>query len=291
MRKTFWCWILVAGVSSFALASDLRQVDAEVSFFSRYFDQQSIERLWAAVQAVARDRITPDPTVSRQAGWPALRIEVRSGDNPLRCCEGTERAEVAYMRASGGGRISENTWSGTQFIAMSVRLSPDYHSPEQNSGEWAVFLQLHGPDALTAPPVFALRTNRERFYVMLNGGDLTQGARFTRLEFTDGTLNRGRWIDFVFRIRFAADDSGSIVVLRRNEGESRFRAVAAREGVATLQFNQGRGIWVGDHYWKAGMYRSSSPFTTVHWMGAVVRATTFEKAEFAAFGTSSGISQ
>jgi hypothetical protein len=292
MRQTFWLSsILIVCASSLTYGSELSHIDAEVSFSARYSDPRSVENAWAVVQAVARDRISLDSAVARQAGWPALRFEVRAGDNPLRCCEGTERTEVAHIRGAGGERISENSRSGTQFLATSIRLSPDYRSPEQNSGEWAVFLQLHGPDTLTAPPVFALRTNRERFYVMLNGGDLNRGARFTRIEFTDGELNRGRWVDFVFRIHFSDDTSGSIVVWRRNEGEAVFRAVASREGVPTLQFNQGRGIGVGEHYWKAGMYRSASPFTTVHWMGPLVRATTFESAEFAAFGTRSGILQ
>jgi hypothetical protein len=58
--------------------------------------------------------------------------------------------------------------------------------------------------------------------------------------------------------------------------------------VATLQYNSQINSTVGAHYWKQGLYRGGVNRTDVLWMGPTARATSFEAAEMAAFGTASG---
>ncbi len=85
---------------------------------------------------------------------------------------------------------------------------------------------------------------------------------------------------------FASTPTGHITVWRRDQGQTAFAQVLDVPNVATLQYQSGQAV--GDHYWKQGLYRGGVNRTDVLWIGPTVRATTFQAAEMAAFGTANG---
>jgi hypothetical protein len=220
----------------------------------------------------------------------AAFVDVRPGDNPLSCCVGSERAELLHTRSEAGPVFYETPESGTQYFAVSYKFPTDFNASAHIARHpWQIILQLHGLDALQASPAFALDVKHGRFVVRTNGGDLVGGNRFVQRELFDSSLNLGYWTDLVIRIKFAADDSGSVTVWRRNQTETRFREVLDLDGIPTLQYNSGLNIRPDRHYWKQGMYRSAMSVRNTFWMGPMARATTFSAAERAAFNTKSGM--
>ena len=244
---------------------------------------------WAHIQVMSLDRLSASGEKTHH-GKPAALVDVRPGDNPMSCCVGSERAEVLHMRSETGAILYESLDSGTQYYALSYKFPTDFQSsPPEMTGKWQIIFQLHGADALGAPPAFALDVAGDRFKIRTNGGDLVNGTRFVRQDFFDGSLNRGYWTDLVIRIKFATDNTGSVTVWRRNETETRFRQVVDMGNIPTLQYNSGRNIQPGRHYWKQGMYRAAVPVRNTFWMGPTVRASSFASAERAAFNTKSGM--
>ena len=263
-------------------------VPAGVTFLSD-FASDPLRGNWAHIQVMHLDRLSASSSETNH-GKRAAMVDVRPGDNPMSCCVGSERAEVLHMRSPGGQVFYETVDSGTQYFAVSYKFPADFQSvPPGTPGAWQTILQLHGVDALGAPPAFALDVAGGRFQVKLNTGDLARGSRIVRHELFDSSLNAGNWVDLVIRIKFATDETGSVTVWRRNETEVRFREVLDIQNVPTLQYDSARKIEPGRHYWKQGLYRSAMPFRNVFWMGPMARASTFAAAERAAFNTKSGM--
>lgn len=156
-------------------------------------------------------------------------------------------------------------------------------------------MQLHGPDSLGYSPAIALSAAKhapsgsEIYRISTNAGDRQTGCCGPTYTFTDGgAISLGQWTDLVMMVAFASTPVGHIAVWRRNEGEATFTQVVDVPNVATLQFNSKVSSTVGDHYWKQGLYRGGVNRVDVLWIGPTVRATTFEAAEMAALGTTSG---
>jgi hypothetical protein len=244
---------------------------------------------WAYIQVMSLDRLSASSERTHH-NKPAALVDVRPGDNPMSCCVGSERAEVLHMRSDSGAVFYESEDSGTQYYAVSYKFPTDFMSIAPGTpGAWQIILQLHGVDALGAPPAFALDVAGSRFFVKTNGGDLVNGTRFVRQEFFDGSLNLGYWTDLVIRITFATGARGRVTIWRRNEAETRFREVLDMVNIPTLQYNSGLKIAPGRHYWKQGMYRSAMPIRNRFLMGPMARANSFAAAERAAFNTKSGM--
>jgi hypothetical protein len=282
-RRAFW----VVCMLTISISADAA-VPSGVSFLSD-FAADPRQGKWGYLQVMNLDRLTAsDITNHRKV---AAKVDVRSGDNPMSCCVGTERAEVAHMKSVDSNLLFyETADSGTQYFAVSYKFPADFKSLAP--GTWKGFqiiLQLHGADALSAPPAFALDVMSSRFAVRTNAGDLVDGNRYVTHEFFDGSLNLGNWTDFMIRIKFATDATGSVTVWRRNETETRFRQVMQADGIPTLQYNSGRKNVHGRHYWKQGLYRSKTSVPNTFWMGPMARATSFAAAERAAFNTKSGM--
>jgi hypothetical protein len=126
----------------------------------------------------------------------------------------------------------------------------------------------------------------DQFYIMLHSGDLDSPANSLQWEFypfSNGNLSPGHWIDFVVRIKFASDFTGSVHVWRRDEGQADFTLVLSVDNVPTLQYRSSHG-GVGDHYWKHGFYRSEQDtITHVLWLDGLTRGNTFDGVVQAAF--------
>ncbi len=208
------------------------------------------------------------------------RVEVRSGDNPLTfCCGGTERAEVSYMQDSSSKKIYENENSGIQQYAFSVKFDPtwqtivDYGSVTGNwTGAWGIFLQLHGPNELGTNPAWALSATDEIRFNMRTG-DISKSANVYAYELRNGSLNKGKWIDFILTIKYAKGNDGFVTLARRDEGETSFAEVLNLQNISTLQYSSAvNGGAVGDHYIKHGLYRNRQPFTSVLYLDGFTRA-------------------
>jgi len=228
----------------------------------------------------------------------SARFEVRPGDDPIGCTGCGERAEVADMLTEDGVEINENENSGTQYYAFSVRFDENWVAPEEDpeDGLWSIFFQLHGPDELGASPSFSLDTlysdgneTTENICVMLHSGDLDDpenSLQWQNYPLSNGALNRGQWIDFVIKIKWAADFTGSVDVWRRDEGETDFTLVLSLNNVPTLQYRSSvNGGAVGDHYWKHGFYRPVQHGSVVNilWLDGMSRGDTFDAVVDAAF--------
>jgi hypothetical protein len=279
--------LLVVSLLLIAVRADAA-VPSGVSFLSD-FGADSRQGKWGYLQVMSLDRLTASGTTEHRKA--AARVDVRPGDNPMSCCVGTERAEVAHMKSVDSGLLFyETTDSGTQYFAVSYKFPADFQS--YSPGTWRamqIVLQLHGADALAASPAFALDVTNSRFAVITNGGDLVDGNHLTVHEFFDSSLNLGYWTDLMIRIKFAADATGSITIWRRNETETRFRQVLNVDRIPTLQYNSARKNVQSRHYWKQGLYRSAGAVRNTFWMGPMARATSFAAAERAAFNTKSGM--
>ncbi|MPZ46676.1 MAG: hypothetical protein GEV05_25485 [Betaproteobacteria bacterium] len=282
-RAAFWtvCLMVLAVPVHAAVSSG-------VSFLSD-FEVDAQRGRWAYIEVMALNRLIASGAMTNHRKAVAV-VDVRPGDNPMSCCIGTERAEVAHMRAAAGGVLYESAESGTQYFALSYKFPTDFKTIALNTPKaFQILLQLHGPDSLGSSPALALDIKGGRFALRTNGGDLAQGNHFVERTFFDSSLNPGYWTDLVMRIKFAADDTGSVTIWRRNESETRFREVLHLDGIATLQYHSIRKIEPTRHYWKQGLYRSSAAFRNILWMGPIARANSFAAAERAAFNTKSGM--
>jgi hypothetical protein len=238
---------------------------------------------WRYIYMMASDRFqrVTDPV---REGQYAVRVEVQPGDDP--CDESGERAEVGVMTDANDNRIDENESSGIQYYAFSVRLAPDWQPPEPDwDGLWGIIFQLHGPDSLEASPSFSVQV-LDQFYIMLHSGDLDSPANSLQWEFyplSNGDLNPSHWTDFVIRIKFASDFTGSVHVWRRDEGQADFALVLSVDNVPTLQYKSSQG-GVSDHYWQHGFYRpKKNTITHVLWLDGLTRGNTFDGVVQTAF--------
>jgi len=255
----------------------------------------SMSNHWETVQEKELGLITPvlDPTSPKHGV--VARIEVRPGD----IVKGSERAEVAHMmrqEAVTGKTVSfpVTESDGHEFYGIAVKLPSDWRSPGKNHGTgavWGTFLQLHGPTILGAPPPIELDAEDDFQLGMCNGDVLEGGTRQVPKDgrtysFTNGDLKPGQWVQFMLDVTWSYSDNGHIAIYRRDEGEKNFSKVLDLSNIATLQYKFGASKNEGQHYWKTGFYRSSTEgFTSVVWLGPLVRGTSFNDVAKAAFGT------
>ena len=248
---------------------------------------------WHGVQEKELGRIAPvlDPTSPKHGV--VARIEVRPGDTVL----GGERAEVANMMRKDPATGKTTSFpviesDGHEFYGLAVKLSPDWQSPGKHHGTgpvWGIFLQLHGPDVLGAPPPIELDAENEFHLGMCNGDVLDGGTRKAKggeiYSFKNGDLKRGQWVQFMMDVIWSYDDNGRVAIYRRDEGEKDFTKVLELNNIPTLQYKFGAPKDEGQHYWKTGFYRSTTEgLTSVIWLGPLVRGTSFEDVAKTAFG-------
>ena len=265
--------------------------------FNGDWDRDPAQGGWADIQVVDPAKLQKDPNTPTWHNRGAARVQVDSGDDPLNLGEGTERAEVLAMQDSAGKQMHESEGSGTQYYAISYKFPADWAATDiaGDGTSWSIVFQLHGPDKLGYSPAFALNAAKttnaglQKYSVATNGGDRQTGCCGPSYDFSDGGLiSLGQWTDFIIMMSFASTPTGHITIWRRDEGQAGFAQVVDVGNVATLQYNSQIDSTVGAHYWKQGLYRGGVNRTDVLWMGPTVRATSFEAAEMAAFGTASG---
>jgi len=223
-------------------------------------------RNWGYKEVVADNRITILSDGGARQGTRFARVEVRPGDNPLSCCSGSERAEVSKMQNANSAAIYENLSSGTQQYAFSVKFDSSWKTITDG---WGIFLQLHGPNGLNPAWAFSAK-DKIRFNTRL--GDVTKVTSVTPRELSNGSLNIGKWIDFIVTVKYAKDNTGWITIQRRDEGQTSFTQVLSLTNTSTVQYdpNVNNGA-VGNHYMKYGLYRKAQSFTSILYLDGFTR--------------------
>ena len=259
-------------------------VKDKLSFYCDWEKEITGGKCWDELNSGGKGRFTRVTDPVREGRY-AVRVEVRPGDDPFHCQGCGERAEVSYMRDANGQPILEDLGSGVKFYGFSLRLEENWQPPEAtDDGLWGIVFQLHGPDENNASQSIALdvtgdgSADNEGFNIILHGGDLDDpehSLQWAAFPLSDARLNKGRWVDFILKIKFAADFTGSVDVWRRDQGQEGFRHVLALDKVPTLQYrssvNQGR---VGPHYWQHGFYRpKQKQLVNVLWLDRVMRGS------------------
>jgi hypothetical protein len=244
---------------------------------------------WRMVIETATNRLTMmnDPTSPKQGA--VLQVQVLPGDtvgDP-----NGERAEVFRMLDSTGADFPVTGKSGHEYYGISVKLDPNWtpplHNPLVGNWRWGLFLQLHSPNSFDSPPAIALSA-LDTFGVEMLAGNLIDAKGHRRnsevFGFTNGALNPGKWVQFLLDVVWAGDTKGSLVIYRRDEGQTAFTQVFSKTGVPTLQWDSQDLTSTDKHYWRAGYYRSDSPgVVSKLWLGPIVRGTTFAEVSAAAF--------
>ena len=244
---------------------------------------------WAYLEAVAlqgnptartSDRFTILNDGGAREGSYYARVEARKGDNPfvpgndiyqqpLVCCDNTNRAEVVGMTGADNAPIYENASSGIQKLSFSIKFDQSWDKYTPKDGDWNVFLQLHGPNGYNPALAFSVLYNKIHFN--MRTGDVTKNTSVTEFEMEDGgDLNTGKWIDFILTAKFTTDNTGFVNIMRRNEGETGYSEVFSLNDTATLQYdpavNNGAA---GNHFWKQGIYRNDQDHTNILYLDAL----------------------
>ena len=223
-------------------------------------------------------RMQPDGTQTAH-GMPAVRVEVRPGDDPLALGANSERAEVLIMQ-DASGPIYESAASGTQYYATSYYFPATWDGTflRGNSNSWSYVMQFHGtgsglPGGLSAGRHTA---SGPQIYQL-------QGVGQT-YDLSNGGIALGQWTDFIFGYTWAATATGHITVFRRDEGQAKFTQVLDVPNVVTMPSAS------ETYYWKQGLYRGGDVAgrADVFWFGPTARAASFAAVEMAAFATSNG---
>jgi hypothetical protein len=253
---------------------------------------------WRMVQEKGLDRlvVAQDPTSPK--GGAVLQVQILPGDNVGWT---GERAEVSYMMGIGGKHIGVTLDSGHEVYGISVKLDPNWVPPLHDAthgNTWGIFLQLHSPDPFHSPPAFQLAVTTQ-FNAGLLGGNLIDANGHRRdvnsYTLTKGELRTGHWVEFMVDVVWAYDNTGSLTVYRKDEGDTLFVPVFTQTRVPTLQFDSqlpnsqntdpAQNATTYMHYWKMGYYRSVSPGVTSRLsLGPVVRGTSLQEVQAAAFG-------
>ncbi len=276
--------VLMLGGYSNASAAETLATTFNGGFESVVYQYPNAVNNWLAPQpSPPGDRLVRVSSPVRKGSY-SLKVTVKSGDN---YGSSGERAEVFGMYGPDGKQIFENEASGTQFYTISVYLPLDFKSP---SSSWGSFQQLHSNDIYNSYPSFAIGA-LDTYYVQMISGDLNalnDPKKSHTVKYPIGALQRGKWVDFVWKIKFAKTFTGTVDVWRRIEGETSFTQVLSIANIPTLSFNSTvSGGAVLDAYWKTGYYTSAETFTRVIYIDSNTRGASFNDVVAAAFPTSS----
>ena len=181
---------------------------------------------WSHTQMVSADRLqvvqAPSPVGQ---GRYALKATVKKGDDPI--SSSGNRNELVRMT---------NEREGDEFFYRWQSYFPaDFPSPDT----WQLFVQWHQESGGGSPPVeFVVRNNQLQLITNTSGG--------TRTVHWTAPLVRGRWLEFVFHVKWSSKSSTGFIELYLDG-----KKVLARTPAATLHSGQ-------TNYMKAGLYRNES---------------------------------
>lgn len=262
---------------------------------------------WQDAQVVASNRLVAMGTTP-PSRYPnsTIQITVQPGDNPIPGCPGChERNEVLNMFTPVG---HDETVGGTAFYAESIWIPSDF----QNDGGistggffWNISNQMHGPDTGAGacnglspsfaicfscgepPSGTAMGVPNTHLILDVRGGEC---ASATRAVIDLGTRVTAQWIDLVFQIHWAIDNTGYVNVWTRTNETGTLQQVQLDGLTPIPQTNTPTmyalsGVAVTTNYWKHGMYRDGGAgYNTVYYSSPFVRAQTMAAAAIQSFG-------
>jgi hypothetical protein len=165
----------------------------------------------------SRLRVVPDPDGGARR---TLRVLVKHGDDPI----------------GASGNRNEVVWRGDALAEGSERYyawSTRWREGEAEQPGWQIFTQWHHFRGGGSPPLAFL----------VRDGEIRLGTSTNEVLWST-PLERGRWHDFAFHVRWSSDPSVGLVELWLDG------RIAVRRTVATLF--PGQGV-----YLKQGLYRST----------------------------------
>lgn len=193
-------------------------------------------RQWGAKQAVAGGAKI---VRTWHQGRYGARFVVRPGDDPIGASG--ERAEVWSYTNERAGKSS--WWKWSTFFPKNFQTGRHW---------WNIFTQWHHSGLSCESPVqFVVDYygNRPRLRLLVNGGQLNGCSPSSRRAYSLGPLRRGRWITFVFHVRWSPYKSRGFVAVWRN-------------GRKVLPFKRVPTLYAGTFvYVKQGYYRAPTPWT------------------------------
>jgi polysaccharide lyase-like protein len=193
----------------------------------------------------------PAEVVSTRArdGRYSARFEVRPNPDPD--ARGGERSEILTQTGEQAG--AESWWAWSTYFGEDFRPTEGTH--------WNIFTDWHNTapsgqanvhfevNTLTSPWTIQMRTF---------GGQQDQNQQI----FVLSDFKRNAWVDFVFHVRWAPDNTGFV------EAWVDGRHVLPRTNTPTIY--EGQGV-----YLKQGLYRDRSSVTSVVYHDAMRRGTSF----------------
>lgn len=215
------------------------------------------------VQQKADGRVAVGTSIIHQGRY-AARFEVRSGDNNVAGSGTGERAEVL---------LSSSTTEGSEgreaYWAWSTFFPSDFTAP---GGAWNVFTQFHHTGSSGQSNIHFDVRDMSTIGLRVLGGD---EAAAVRKDFTLAPLQRGRWYDFVFHVKWSTSASTGFVEVWVNGSR-----VVPKTFTPTLYNGQGT-------YLKQGYYRAAYSGTTVVYHDGMRKGSSYDEvaAEFPSGGS------
>ena len=211
---------------------------------------------------------------ARQGNYYA-KVMVNPGDHgiPQPCCE---RSMVLGMQTATNNWNwnDEDVNSGTVRYTFSVKFDPTWQNPVNSGvGAWMSVFELHANDNSNADWMInaACGTNHDHFCLQLRTGDIdTHDLEY--IDFANTSLNKGKWIDFIITVKYANDNTGSIIIQRRDEGQTSFTEMLNLQNRPTLHYSgSNQATLTNPHYLMAGLYRNASNFPSILYLDGFTR--------------------
>jgi Polysaccharide lyase len=196
--------------------------------------------------------------MERQLAW--VTAPVRRGRHALRF---TIQPGDRYGRSSGERALLRNTdhlnFEGSDtYYAFSMLFPEDWTAPPG----WGLFFELHGDSRFILAPIrLNARENSARLDMSTGACNPGGLCRYHRNHHVLSTLSKGRWNDFVVRIRFSKTNRGIVEICHQVAGERDWRMVKRLRRIPTLPYNPGQGD--ASIYLQWGLYTGSGTSTRV----------------------------
>lgn len=215
--------------------------DFETGSFAQWLDAGGIQALQGPA-SIIQDSV--------REGAYAARFEVRPNADPN--ASGGERSELLYSTGEGEG--DESWWAWSTYFG-------DDFNPDPNTW-WNIFTQWHHTGSSGQANVhFEVNTQYVPWKIQMRtfGGQADQNQQIFLLA----DLERNKWYDFVFHVRWAPDNTGFVEVWVNGAP------------VVPLTYRPttyaGQGV-----YLKQGLYRGPSELTSAVYLDGTRRGTSFE---------------
>ncbi len=194
---------------------------------------------WSEIQEVSPDRLALVPDA--REGKYALKATVVLGDDPINASG--NRNELA---------VNTNEPTGSEFF---YKWSTKFDESYPSNAAWQLFAQWHHTGLTGSPPVqFVVKGEQMRLEVGPNGNAVWTAP-----------LERGKWRDFVFHVKWSPDASVGFVELYLDG------ALVLPKTMAQTQFSGQL------NYLKVGLYRSEAIGPTgIVYHDGWMQATTLE---------------